>query len=709
VFERMTDECIAALVHAQKLTKKLHQEHVHTPALLAGCVSHPETAALQRSLAKYKISPRVLYDRLSYMYGETPTGLGWLSDFRANEDEDMNRPFSKESKTVLVNAFRIADSMGSQKMGVAHLFLSLLDYRELENGMATATTSNECWKVLSQLKYIDKRTTAIQICQTLVSYLRGVVDPNDFDVEDAVVTLTKTSNFDAKQDTYSETDRMTITYETGASQILVSREETVSESKGEGEPTILSHLSTDLTAMARDGLLDTVFGRQTEIQNCLRILLRRRKNNVILLGDAGVGKTAVAEGIAQILVDDEKVPVPLRGHRLISLELSTLVAGTSMRGEFEERLQNILSELTDPKAPPTILFIDEIHNLVGAGAAEGGMDAANLLKPALARGQLQLIGATTVAEYRKFIETDAALERRLQPVFLKEPDVEQTISILNAVKSNYERHHGVVYTPEAISAAAVLSERYINDRMLPDKALDLLDEAGALARLLSLSDGDVVDDDDDDDNDDSRTIVTEHTVASIVSEWSGIPVGRIESAELDTLMGLESELTRRVKGQPRAVRSVAKAIRRARSGLRDPQRPIASFLFCGPTGTGKVSVFRLNAYVGNCRLQAQYSTLFVLFTPVPLQQTELCKTLAATYYGSEKDMIRIDMSEYMEKHVSCTSVICSTMEHGASPFLLTIFLFLRLIFTLLHFFRPFHDWYVRAKKKIFFWDALIPR
>jgi ATP-dependent Clp protease ATP-binding subunit ClpC len=478
--------------------------------------------------------------------------------------------------------------MGSQKLGVAHLFLSLLDYKEFENGMATATTSNECWKVLSQVKYIEKHTTSIQICQTLVSYLRGVVDPNDFDVEEEDVMST-TRNGDAKQETVSASDRSGVAYETEGNQILVGQEEKVTEPKKD-ETTILNHLSTDLTAMARDGLLDTVFGRQTETRNCLRILLRRRKNNVVLLGDAGVGKTAVVEGIAQILVDDENVPVPLRGHRLISLELSRLVAGTSMRGEFEERLQNVLTELTDPKAPPTILFIDEIHNLVGAGAAEGGMDAANLLKPALARGQLQLIGATTVAEYRKFIESDAALERRLQPVFLKEPDVEQTISILNAVKANYERHHSVVYTPEAISAAAILSERYINDRMLPDKALDLLDEAGALAQLSSSSDGDV-ENDIINDNDDSRTVVTEHTVASIVSEWSGIPVGRIESAELDTLMGLESELTQRVKGQPRAVRSVAKAIRRARSGLRDPQRPIASFLFCGPTGTGKVSVF----------------------------------------------------------------------------------------------------------------------
>jgi ATP-dependent Clp protease ATP-binding subunit ClpA len=316
-------------------------------------------------------------------------------------------------------------------------------------------------------------------------------------------------------------------------------------------------------------------------------------------------QTAIAEGVAQILIDEENCPTRLKGYRLISLELSNLVAGTKYRGEFEERLQAVLKEVTNPKAPPTILFIDEIHNLVGAGAAEGGMDAANLLKPALARGEMQLIGATTIMEYRKYIEKDAALERRLQPVLIKEPSVNETLNILKAVQSHYEKHHGVKYTPEALASAVSLSDRYITDRFLPDKALDLLDESGAIAHLERVED------------DDECPIVTEHTVASIISEWSGIPLGKLETSEMDRLRALEAEMTKRVKGQNRAVRGVAKAIRRARSGLRDPKRPVASFLFCGPTGTGK---------------------------------TELCKTLAETYYGSEKDMIRIDMSEYMEKH-----------------------------------------------------------
>ena len=264
---------------------------------------------------------------------------------------------------------------------------------------------------------------------------------------------------------------------------------------------------------------------------------------------------------------------------MISLDLASLVAGTRYRGDFEERLQSVVKEVTDPKAPATILFLDEIHNVVGAGGAEGGMDASNMLKPVLARGELQLIGATTISEYRKYIEKDAALERRLQPVLVKEPSVDETIAILEAVQSNYERHHGVKYTRQALEAAAFLSERYVNDRFLPDKALDLLDESGALAHLEGAFN-------DSDSDDDEKVVVTEHTVAEVVSEWSGVPLGKLETQELDRLRALERDMELRVKGQGRAVRGVARAIRRARAGLRDPKRPIASLLFCGPTGTG---------------------------------------------------------------------------------------------------------------------------
>lgn len=338
-----------------------------------------------------------------------------------------------------------------------------------------------------------------------------------------------------------------------------------------------------------------------------------------------MGKTAIAEGLAQILIDDKKCPPRLKGYRIVSLEMASLVAGTKYRGEFEERLQAILKEVMDEKSPPTILFIDEVHNLVGAGAAGEGesMDAANLLKPALSRGQLQLIGATTISEYRKYIEKDGALERRLQPILVKEPTVPETLQILQAIAPKYEKHHGVKYTELALEAAAKLSERYINDRFLPDKAIDLLDEAGALIHMdqvMNYDSDDESDEEDDDEDEENKLpppLVTEQAVSEILSEWTSIPLGKLEQDELDRLGNLEEEMTVRVKGQSKAVSSVARAIRRARSGLRDPNRPIASFLFCGSTGTGK---------------------------------TELCKTLASTYFSSERDMVRIDMSEYMEKH-----------------------------------------------------------
>jgi ATP-dependent Clp protease ATP-binding subunit ClpC len=294
------------------------------------------------------------------------------------------------------------------------------------------------------------------------------------------------------------------------------------------------------------------------------------------------GKTAIAEGIAQVIANPDTCPSLLQGHRVVAIELASLVAGTKYRGDFEERLQAIIAEVTNPKAPPTILFLDEIHALVGAGSAEGGLDAANVLKPALARGALQVIGATTIAEYRKYIEKDAALERRLQTIMVNEPTVAQTRDILSAVSDSYARHHGVTYTTSALAAAAQLSERYINDRFLPDKALDLLDEAGAMVQLEQQDNKAYS----SDNVERLMPVVTEQTILSIISEWSGIPLGQLETQERERLQNLEHDLGRRVVGQVRAVRGVAKAIRRARSGLRDPKRPVASFLFCGPTGTG---------------------------------------------------------------------------------------------------------------------------
>ena len=316
--------------------------------------------------------------------------------------------------------------------------------------------------------------------------------------------------------------------------------------------------------------------------------------------EPGVGKTAIAEGLAQILIDPTRCPPRLQGYRIVSLEMASLVAGTKYRGEFEERLQAILKEVMDEKSPPTILFIDEVHNLVGAGAAGDGesMDAANLLKPALSRGQLQLIGATTISEYRKYIEKDGALERRLQPILVKEPTVPQTLLILQAIVSRYEKHHGVKYTEGALEAAAKLSERYVNDRFLPDKAIDLLDEAGALVHMNQAF---LAEDIDEEDSPKLTPFVTEQSVAEILSEWTSIPLGKLEQDELNRLGNLEEEMTLRVKGQAKAVSSVARAIRRARSGLRDPKRPIASFLFCGTTGTGMFCIaHRLQLLLSMC-------------------------------------------------------------------------------------------------------------
>ena len=565
VFERMSEGSIAAVMAAQEQADKLQLPEVGTEVMMAGCLNQPETKALERTLQKYRLTWRQAQRTLAEMYA-TDSNSGWLSGFKARKDDD-DRPFATPLKQAFNRAGRLADQMASPQIQPSHIFLALLEYQETKDGKSAAVIENDVcqaggWAVLVKMNTFDAhQVTALDVCQTLLDNMLN--SANDSNERELVTGL-------------------------GPS----------------GDTPTLAECGVDLTQQARDGLLDPVFGRDAEIRACLRTLIRRRKNNVCLTGEPGVGKTAIAEGVAQVLINEDACPARLKGHRLVSLELSTLVAGTKYRGEFEERLQAIVKEVTDPKAPPTILFIDEIHNLVGAGSAEGGMDAANMLKPALARGEMQIIGATTITEYRKYIEKDAALERRLQPVTVKEPSVPETLSILEAVQSYYERHHGVRYTPEALQAMATLSDRYVNDRFLPDKALDLMDEAGAVAHLEAI--GDEVD-----------LVVDEHIVASVISEWSGIPIGKLETSELDRLRSLEEDMTQRVKGQGRAIRGVARAIRRARSGLRDPKRPIASFLFCGPTGTGK---------------------------------TELCKTLAETYFGSEKEIIRIDMSEYMEKH-----------------------------------------------------------
>ncbi len=426
---------------------------------------------------------------------------------------------------------------------------------------------------------------------------------------------------------------------------------------GTDEKSLLDKFSRDLTAAAEKNELDPVIGREKEIQRIIQILIRRTKNNPVLIGEPGVGKSAVAEGLAQRIVQGN-VPELLRGKRVLSLDMGSLVAGTKYRGEFEERLKNVMDELH--KAGNVLLFIDEIHTIIGAGGSEGSLDAANILKPALSRGEIQCIGATTLDEYRKHIEKDAALERRFQPVKVGEPTAEETLSILYGLRDRYEAHHKVRITDEALAAAVKLSDRYIPDRFLPDKAIDLMDEAASRVRIqactappdvreqekrleaVQIEKKEAISHQDfekaaalrDQERNLNREIeekraewtrsqttardtVTEEDIAQVVSQWTGIPVSRMTEQEAQRLIRLEETLHRRLVGQEEAVSAVARAIRRARAGLKDPKRPIGSFIFLGPTGVGK---------------------------------TELCRALGEAMFGDEDAVIRLDMSEFMEKH-----------------------------------------------------------
>ncbi len=426
---------------------------------------------------------------------------------------------------------------------------------------------------------------------------------------------------------------------------------------GKENESMLSQFGRDLTKLAKDGKIDPVIGRQKEIERVIQILSRRTKNNPCLIGEPGVGKTAIAEGLALKIVSGE-VPELLKDKKIYSLDLTGMVAGTKYRGDFEERIKKVIDEVKNAK--DVILFIDEVHTLIGAGSAEGAADAANILKPSLARGELQIIGATTIEEYRKHIEKDAALERRFQPVMVDEPSQEEAIEILKGIKDKYEAHHKVKITDEAIESAVKLSTRYIGDRYLPDKAIDLIDEAASRVRLRSYTapsdlkeledkkksveaeklsavnaqeferaaalrdeerklDKEIKDKKENwhDMAGKSHDEVTPADIADIVSSWTGVPVTQLSTEESDRLLHMEDELHRRIVGQDEAVEAVSRAIRRGRVGLKDPKKPIGSFIFLGPTGVGK---------------------------------TELCKALAAAMFGDENAMIRLDMSEYMEKH-----------------------------------------------------------
>jgi ATP-dependent Clp protease ATP-binding subunit ClpC len=426
------------------------------------------------------------------------------------------------------------------------------------------------------------------------------------------------------------------------------------KSEPSAKTPLVDQLATDLTTLAEEDKLDPVIGREMEIERVIQILARRTKNNPALIGEPGVGKTAIVEGLAQRIIAGE-TPGPLIGKRVLQLDVGSLVAGTMYRGQFEERLKRVIDEL---KASEAILFIDEVHMLVGAGSAGSSVDAANILKPALSRGELQVIGATTLDEYRKHIESDAALERRFQPVMVEEPTIEETINILRGVRRPYEEHHKLLITDEALESAAHLSARYVTDRFLPDKAIDLIDESASRVRMykseeaVSLreiikelrqvrdnynqavdqnrqDDAQVFADQESEledrleqlqsawDRSESGTQVTEDDIAEVVSMWTGVPVMQLAEAESERLLQMEDALHKRIIGQDEAISAIAKAVRRSRAGLKDPRRPIGSFIFLGPTGVGK---------------------------------TELTKALAEFMFGSEDALIQIDMSELMERH-----------------------------------------------------------
>ncbi|MDF0553742.1 ATP-dependent Clp protease ATP-binding subunit [Kamptonema sp. UHCC 0994] len=583
MFERFTEKAIKVIMLAQEEARRLGHNFVGTEQILLGLIGEGTGVAAKvlKSMGVNLKDARIEVEKI----------IGRGSGFVAVEI-----PFTPRAKRVLELSLEEARQLGHNYIGTEHLLLGLI--REGE-GVAA--------RVLENLG-VDLSKVRTQVIRML-----------------------------------GET-----------------AEVTAGSSTGRTKTPTLDEFGANLTQMAVDGKLDPVVGRQKEIERVIQILGRRTKNNPVLIGEPGVGKTAIAEGLAQRIANND-IPDILEDKRVVTLDIGLLVAGTKYRGEFEERLKKIMDEIRS--AGNVILVIDEVHTLIGAGAAEGAIDAANILKPALARGELQCIGATTLDEYRKHIERDAALERRFQPVMVGEPTVEETIEILFGLRERYEQHHKLKILDSALEAAAKLSDRYISDRYLPDKAIDLVDEAGSRVRLLSsqlppaakeldkelrqvLKEKDEAVRSQDFDkagelrdremeikaeiraisqtkktegksDTDVSPNVTEEDIAQIVASWTGVPVNKLTESESEKLLHMEDTLHQRLIGQEEAVKAVSRAIRRARVGLKNPNRPIASFIFSGPTGVGK---------------------------------TELTKALASYFFGSEEAMIRLDMSEYMERH-----------------------------------------------------------
>ncbi len=582
MFERFTEKAIKVIMLAQEEARRLGHNFVGTEQILLGLIGEGTGVAAKvlKSMGVNLKDARIEVEKI----------IGRGSGFVAVEI-----PFTPRAKRVLELSLEEARQLGHNYIGTEHLLLGLI--REGE-GVAA--------RVLENLG-VDLSKVRTQVIRML-----------------------------------GET-----------------AEVSAGSSGGRTKTPTLDEFGSNLTQMATDGKLDPVVGRQKEIERVIQILGRRTKNNPVLIGEPGVGKTAIAEGLAQRIGNGD-VPDILEDRRVMTLDIGLLVAGTKYRGEFEERLKKIMDEIRT--AGNVILVIDEVHTLIGAGAAEGAIDAANILKPALARGELQCIGATTLDEYRKHIERDAALERRFQPVMVGEPSVDETIEILHGLRDRYEKHHKLKISDEALEAAAKLSDRYISDRFLPDKAIDLIDEAGSRVRLINsqlppeakekdrelrqvLKDKDnaVRSQDFDkagelrdremelkaeiraiaqnkateDAEGDDQPVVGEEDIAHIVASWTGVPVNKLTESESEKLLHMEDTLHQRLIGQDEAVKAISRAIRRARVGLKNPNRPIASFVFSGPTGVGK---------------------------------TELAKSLASYFFGSEDAMIRLDMSEFMERH-----------------------------------------------------------
>src|SRR5690554_6244162 len=582
-FGRFTERAQRALIYAQEEARALGHNYVGTEHLLLGLLKEGEGAAAQ-VLKELGLDIDTCRRQI-----EELTGKG---DFNFTEGFG----YTPRTKRVMELSFYEARNLGHNYVGTEHLLLALV--REGE-GVAA--------RILSDFGADFKK-------------LRSQV--------------------------------LNILKEEGAENHQATAK------KGGTSTPVLDQYGTDLTYLASEGQLDPVIGREKEIERVIQILSRRTKNNPVLIGEAGVGKTAVAEGLAQ-RIQEGNVPELLKDKKIVTLDMPGMLAGAKYRGEFEERLKNVMSEIKKNK--DVILFIDEIHTIIGAGGAEGAIDAANILKPALARGEIQAIGATTIDEFRKYFEKDSALERRFQPVHVGEPTIDEAKQILKGLRDKYEAHHRIKITDEALDAAVELSDRYITDRFLPDKAIDLMDEAAAKVRIqnltappdvksieeelkniqkekeeaVSLQDYEKAAKLRDHENElkktlnntkhkwksgsmgDSSLVVGEEDIAQVVSRWTKVPVKKLTETESEKLLNLESILHERVIGQEEAVNSISRAVRRARVGLKDPDRPIGSFIFLGPTGVGK---------------------------------TELSKALAVAMFGSEKAMIRIDMSEYMEKH-----------------------------------------------------------